>query len=370
MRILRARLLAAAQEEADAAASDARRSQVRTVDRSERIRTYNYRGEPDLRPPHRLQVLQPRPGPRRRPPAGPRLLRRRWTSPHRLGRPRAVTPRGSLAGAAARLREAGVPSPEHDAAELLAHVLGTERSRLPLVDEVPAEAARAVRRPGGPPGGPRAAPAPDRRGVVPPRPARGRPGRLHARGRRPSCWPAGRSRPAGRSSAPVVVDLCTGSGAIAKAVADEVPARPGARRRARRAGVPLGRAQPGRHRRRPAPGRLRHRLRRPGRHGRRGGLQPAVRPARGVGVGGARGARPRPAPRAVLRRRRPRRDPGAGGAGRRAAPARGSARRRARRRPGRRRCPAVFSATGRWTEVRDHRDLAGRPRFTTARLAR
>ncbi|MFI7573633.1 peptide chain release factor 1 [Micromonospora sp. NPDC049497] len=42
MRILRARLLAAAQEEADAAASDARKAQVRTVDRSERIRTYNF----------------------------------------------------------------------------------------------------------------------------------------------------------------------------------------------------------------------------------------------------------------------------------------------------------------------------------------
>jgi len=42
LRILRARLLSQAQEEADAAASDARRSQVRTVDRSERIRTYNY----------------------------------------------------------------------------------------------------------------------------------------------------------------------------------------------------------------------------------------------------------------------------------------------------------------------------------------
>ena len=42
MRILRARLLAAAQESADAEASEARRSQVRTVDRSERIRTYNY----------------------------------------------------------------------------------------------------------------------------------------------------------------------------------------------------------------------------------------------------------------------------------------------------------------------------------------
>ena len=42
MRILRARLLAAAQEEADAEASEARRSQIRTVDRSERIRTYNF----------------------------------------------------------------------------------------------------------------------------------------------------------------------------------------------------------------------------------------------------------------------------------------------------------------------------------------
>jgi peptide chain release factor 1 len=42
LRILRARLLAVAQEEAAAAASDARRSQVRTVDRSERIRTYNF----------------------------------------------------------------------------------------------------------------------------------------------------------------------------------------------------------------------------------------------------------------------------------------------------------------------------------------
>ena len=42
MRILRARLLASAQEEADAAAAAERRSQVRTVDRSERIRTYNF----------------------------------------------------------------------------------------------------------------------------------------------------------------------------------------------------------------------------------------------------------------------------------------------------------------------------------------
>ncbi len=42
MRILRSRLLAAAQEEAEREAADARRSQVRTVDRSEKIRTYNF----------------------------------------------------------------------------------------------------------------------------------------------------------------------------------------------------------------------------------------------------------------------------------------------------------------------------------------
>ncbi|WP_431036793.1 peptide chain release factor 1 [Streptomyces sp. P6-2-1] len=42
LRILRSRLLAAAQEEAEREAADARRSQVRTVDRSEKIRTYNF----------------------------------------------------------------------------------------------------------------------------------------------------------------------------------------------------------------------------------------------------------------------------------------------------------------------------------------
>ena len=44
------------------------------------------------------------------------------------------------AAAATGCATAGVASPEHDAAELLAHVLGTDRSRLPLVDEVPAAA--------------------------------------------------------------------------------------------------------------------------------------------------------------------------------------------------------------------------------------
>jgi peptide chain release factor 1 len=42
LRILRSRLLVIAQEQAEAVASDSRKAQVRTVDRSERIRTYNY----------------------------------------------------------------------------------------------------------------------------------------------------------------------------------------------------------------------------------------------------------------------------------------------------------------------------------------
>ncbi len=46
MRILRARLLAAAQEEADAQAAANRRSQVADVDRSQRVRTYNF---PEIR---------------------------------------------------------------------------------------------------------------------------------------------------------------------------------------------------------------------------------------------------------------------------------------------------------------------------------
>ena len=42
MRVLRARILARRQEERDAVASDKRKSQIRGMDRSERIRTYNF----------------------------------------------------------------------------------------------------------------------------------------------------------------------------------------------------------------------------------------------------------------------------------------------------------------------------------------
>ena len=77
MRILRARLLAVAQEEADAEAS--RRAPLAGA-HGRPLRAHPHLqlpGEPDLRPPHRLQGLQPRPGARRRPGAGDRLLRRR-----------------------------------------------------------------------------------------------------------------------------------------------------------------------------------------------------------------------------------------------------------------------------------------------------
>ena len=42
MRVLRARILAKQQEEIAAVQSDARKSQIRGMDRSERIRTYNF----------------------------------------------------------------------------------------------------------------------------------------------------------------------------------------------------------------------------------------------------------------------------------------------------------------------------------------
>ncbi|MFZ2012806.1 MAG: peptide chain release factor N(5)-glutamine methyltransferase [Nocardioides sp.] len=134
-----------------------------------------------------------------------------------------------LAGqAAARLRAAEVESPEHDAEVLLAHVLGVERSRLALVDDVPdplAEqydalvARRAAREPlqhltgvahfrhvdleVGP-------------GVFVPRPET----ELLAG------WAVGAAADlvtSGATDAPVVVDLGTGSGAIARSVAHEVP---------------------------------------------------------------------------------------------------------------------------------------------------
>lgn len=137
-----------------------------------------------------------------------------------------VESRALIQSAILRLRDAGVASPEHDAAELLAHVLGTRRSQLALVSGVSASDAgeydalvtrRAQREPlqhligrawfrhvsvaVGP-------------GVFVPRPET----ELLAG------WAIEQARAlvvAGQT--PVVVDLCTGSGVIARSIADEVP---------------------------------------------------------------------------------------------------------------------------------------------------
>ena len=134
--------------------------------------------------------------------------------------------RGLLRDAAERLAEAGVSSPEYDAAELLAHVLGTSRSQLFLAqDPSPGQQAafaalverRARREPLQHLTGVAAfryvelAVGP---GVFVPRPET----ELLAG------WGIDAARTVletGRS--PVVVDLCTGSGAIALAIAHEVP---------------------------------------------------------------------------------------------------------------------------------------------------
>lgn len=277
-----------------------------------------------------------------------------------------------LAEATAQLREAGVASPEHDAAELLAHVLGTTRGRLVLADEVdPAAvdeyAVLVARRAGREPLQHLTGSAWFRHvelavgpGVFVPRPET----ELLAG------WAVEQAAElVGAGGTPVVVDLCTGSGAIAKAVADEVP-------QAVVHAVELDEAA--------------HRW--------------AVRNLAGTGVDLRQGdlatafddlagsvdvvtcnppyipldAWESVAPEArdhdphlalfsgddgldamrVLERRaalllRP-----GGVVGAEHADVQGES------------APAVFAATGRWTEVRDHPDLAGRARFVTARLAR
>ena len=134
--------------------------------------------------------------------------------------------RALVKDAALRLARAGVASPEYDAAELLAHVLDTTRANLPLSDTVDdAQAAafeelvrrRETREPlqhlvgsasfryvelaVGP-------------GVFTPRPET----ELLAG------WGVERAREVlAEGRTPVVVDLCTGSGAIALSIATEVP---------------------------------------------------------------------------------------------------------------------------------------------------
>ena len=131
-----------------------------------------------------------------------------------------------LRDATARLAEAQVASPDFDAAELLAHVLGTTRGALPRGEVVGADAVAAfellVER--------RAARVPLQHltglagfrylelavgpGVFVPRPET----------EVLAGWAVEAARAVvGQGRGPVVVDLCTGSGAIALSVATEVP---------------------------------------------------------------------------------------------------------------------------------------------------
>ena len=272
-----------------------------------------------------------------------------------------------LAQATARLRDAGVASPEYDAAELLAHVLGTTRSRLPLVDEVPVDRAtvydalvarRSAREPlqhltglahfrhvelrVGP-------------GVFVPRPET----ELLAG------WAVEQAL---LVDSPVVVDLCTGSGAVAKALADEVP---GARVHA----VELDE---------PAHAWAERNLAGTGVDLRQGDMATAFDDLAGTVdvvvcnppyipldawesvAAEARDHDPHlalfsgddglDAMRVLERRAALLLRPG-GVVGAEHADQQGES------------APAVFTAAARWTEVRDHEDLAGRPRFVTARLA-
>lgn len=273
-----------------------------------------------------------------------------------------------LAAAARRLAEGGVASPEHDAAALLAHVLGTTRSRLPLVDEVDGDSAAAydalvARRAGREPLQHLTGTAAFRHvelavgpGVFVPRPET----ELLAG------WAV---EQAADLPAPVVVDLCTGSGAIARAVADEVP-------HARVHAVELDPAAHAWAERNLAGTGVELRL---------GDAFEAFEDLRGTvdvvvcnppyvpleawesvaveardhdphlalfsGADGLDAIRVLAVRAADLLR------PG-GVLGVEHADVQGD------------QVPAVLVATGRWGDVRDHRDLAGRPRFTTARLAR
>jgi release factor glutamine methyltransferase len=297
-----------------------------------------------------------------------------------MTRPPGTDRRSVLAAATRRLSEAGVPSPEYDAAELLAHVLGVSRTQLfgietvhpDRLDEFYALVDRRARRE---PLQHLTGVAHFRHvtlavgaGVFVPRPET----ELLAGWAIEECLRWSSSRSGGGATAyrgPVVLDRGTGSGASAAAVADEVPtarvhaleldehAHRWAERNLAGTGVDL----------------------------RQGDLATGFDDLAGLvdviasnppyipldawesvapeardhdpelalwsGRDGLDAIRALEARGAVLLR------PG-GVIGVEHADVQGET------------APAVFADSGRWIEVKDHRDLADRPRFLTARLAR
>ena len=277
-----------------------------------------------------------------------------------------------LRSATSQLAAAGVPSPATDAAELLAHVLGTTRGRLPGHPAVPPAAVQAY-----------ADLVASRARRVPLQHLTGSVGFRYVELAvgpgvfvpRPETevlagWAVDRARDlAATGHRPVVVDLCTGSGAIALAAASEVP----------QAGVHAVELDEGAHRW-------------------------AVRNLAGSGVDLRLGdmaqafpdldgtvdvvvSNPPYIPLEAFESVTPEvrdHDPSlALWSGEDGLDAMRVVERTAARllRPGgvvgaehaevqAESAPAVFASAQRWVEVRDHPDLAGRPRFVTARRAR
>jgi release factor glutamine methyltransferase len=132
---------------------------------------------------------------------------------------------GELAAAARALDAAGVASPRADAEQLAAHVLAVPRGRLALVGTIPVAAAR------------RLAEFVDARAARVPlqhltgltgfrrRTLEVGPGVFLPRPETESVvgWAVEELRPRPGSGTPVCVDLCSGSGAVALALADEIP---------------------------------------------------------------------------------------------------------------------------------------------------
>ena len=273
---------------------------------------------------------------------------------------------------ARRLEAAGVASPEYDARELLAHVLGTTRAGLALVDEVTEQDAAAfekllVRREAREPLQHLTGTAAFRYvelavgpGVFVPRPET----------EMLAGWGVDRAREVAASGrTPVVVDLCTGSGAMALSLATEVPeaevhaveldepAHTWAARNLEGSGVDL----------------------------RQGDMAEAFHDLDGnVDVIVCNPPYiPLEAYESVAAEARDHDPSLALWSGQDGLDAMRALERVAARllRPGgvvgaehaevqAESAPAVFAAAGRWSDVRDNPDLAGRPRFVTARLAR
>ena len=200
-------------------------------------------GEPDQRPPGRLQGLQPRPGARRRArrrhrradPGRHRGAARRHREPAAdpargspapdcTGRGRSVDRRDPAAASASSRRRRRRAAARPRARRARGVGCCSPRRRAPTQS---ARVRRARRRAGRA----RAAAAPHRQRAVPPPRARGRPGRVRPAARRPSCSSTPSLADAARRCGPSSIS-CAGSGALALAVAHERPGRARHRRRA------------------------------------------------------------------------------------------------------------------------------------------